>query len=342
MMGFEKVGRRGRMLIGYARVSTAEQSLDLQVDALKRAECRRVFTDKVSTTKADHPGVVDAVSHLRERDVLVTWKLDRLGRTVKGLVDFVADLRQRGVQFRSLFDAIDTTTSAGRFFFHIMASLAQMERELLAERTRAGLAAAAGPGRGAQATDDAGEGGIGPQAPEGWDAASGRGPEPRGLGPDALPVGPRCESMSSLGWTRRLGDAEMSSLTPDQPLLHYRILGKVGEGGMGEVYKAEDSRLGRFGAIKQLPPETAQDEKAKQRLLREARSASAFDHPQHPRHPRHQSGRGLGFHRDGVRRGRDPQGDDRPRAAGAAAAVRRRRASGRGPRRPLRPRSQRS
>ena len=75
------------MLIGYARVSTDDQSLDLQLDALKRAGCRRVFTDKVSTTKADHPGLADAVSHLRERDVLVTWKLDRLGRTVKGMVD---------------------------------------------------------------------------------------------------------------------------------------------------------------------------------------------------------------------------------------------------------------
>jgi DNA invertase Pin-like site-specific DNA recombinase len=146
-MGFEKAGRRDRMLIGYARVSTDEQSLDLQLDALKRAGCKRIFTDKGSTTRADHPGLADAVSHLRKRDVLVIWKLDRLGRTVKGLVDFVADLQQREVQFRSLTDAIDTTTPAGRFFFHVMASLAQMERELLAERTRAGLAAARRRGR---------------------------------------------------------------------------------------------------------------------------------------------------------------------------------------------------
>jgi DNA invertase Pin-like site-specific DNA recombinase len=145
--GFRESRKGDRMLIGYARVSTDEQSLDLQLDALKRAGCKRIFSDKVSTTKADHPGLADAVSHLRDRDVLVIWKLDRLGRTVKGLVDFVADLRQRGVQFRSLTDAIDTTTPAGRFFFHVMASLAQMERELLAERTRAGLAAARRRGR---------------------------------------------------------------------------------------------------------------------------------------------------------------------------------------------------
>jgi DNA invertase Pin-like site-specific DNA recombinase len=146
-MGFEKAERRDRMLIGYARVSTDEQSLDLQLDALKAAGCKRIFTDKVSTTKADRPGLADALSHLRHADVLVIWKLDRLGRTVKGLVDFVADLHGRKIQFRSLTDGIDTTTPAGRFFFHVMASLAQMERELLAERTRAGLDAARRRGR---------------------------------------------------------------------------------------------------------------------------------------------------------------------------------------------------
>ena len=135
------------MRIGYARVSTDEQSLDLQLDALKKAGCKRVFTDKASAAKGERPGLADAVSHLRSGDVLVVWKLDRLGRTVKGLVGFVSDLQGQGAQFRSLTDGIDTTTPAGRFFFHVMASLAQMERELLAERTRAGLDAARRRGR---------------------------------------------------------------------------------------------------------------------------------------------------------------------------------------------------
>ncbi len=135
------------MRIGYARVSTDEQSLDLQLDALKKAGCKRVFTDKASASKGDRPGLVEAMSHLRSGDVLVIWKLDRLGRTVKGLVDFVSDIQGRGIQFRSLTDGIDTTTPAGRFFFHVMASLAQMERELMAERTRAGLDAARRRGR---------------------------------------------------------------------------------------------------------------------------------------------------------------------------------------------------
>jgi DNA invertase Pin-like site-specific DNA recombinase len=128
----------------YSRNAAGKYHPRLTLDEIREIEsgtANHEF-DKVSTTRADHPGLADAVSHLRDRDVLVIWKLDRLGRTVKGLVDFVADLQEQKIQFRSLTDGIDTTTPAGRFFFQIMASLAQMERELLTERTRAGLAAA--------------------------------------------------------------------------------------------------------------------------------------------------------------------------------------------------------
>jgi DNA invertase Pin-like site-specific DNA recombinase len=133
--------------IGYARVSTDDQNLALQLDALKSAGCDRVFMDKASGARLVRPGLEDALSHLRAADTLVVWKLDRLGRSVKGLVDLVNGLEARDVHFRSLTDGIDTKTPAGRFFFHIMASLAQMERELIVERTRAGLAAARKVGR---------------------------------------------------------------------------------------------------------------------------------------------------------------------------------------------------
>lgn len=135
------------MLIGYARVSTEDQDLASQTDELKKCGCKRMFMDKISGTKSDRPGLAEALSHLREGDVLVVWKLDRLGRTVKGLVDLVGELAARKVQFRSLTDGIDTTTPAGRFFFHVMASLAEMERELIGERTKAGLSAARKRGR---------------------------------------------------------------------------------------------------------------------------------------------------------------------------------------------------
>jgi DNA invertase Pin-like site-specific DNA recombinase len=129
------------MRIGYARVSTDEQSPDLQLDALRKPVCKRVFTDRASASNGDRPGLAEALSHLRPGDVLAVWKLDRPGRTVKGLVD------GQGVRFRSLADGIDTTTPAGRSSFHAMASLVQMERGLLAERTRAGLDAARRRGR---------------------------------------------------------------------------------------------------------------------------------------------------------------------------------------------------
>jgi len=135
------------MLIGYARVSTQDQNLELQREALSKAGCKKVFEDKVSGTRADRPGLAKTLEMLREGDTLVVWKLDRLGRSVKQLVDLVGDLHKHGVQFRSLTDSIDTGTPSGRFFFHVMASLAQMERELIVERTRAGLAAAKKQGR---------------------------------------------------------------------------------------------------------------------------------------------------------------------------------------------------
>ena len=127
------------MLIGYARVSTEDQSLDLQLDALRQAGCTRVFTDRASSARTHRHGLSEVQSHLREGDILVVWKLDRLGRSVKGLVNLVGEFAQQGVQFRSLTDGIDTTTPHGRFFFHMMASLAQMERELIAERMKYGI-----------------------------------------------------------------------------------------------------------------------------------------------------------------------------------------------------------
>jgi DNA invertase Pin-like site-specific DNA recombinase len=135
------------MLIGYARVSTADQNLDLQHDALARAGCERVFEDKLSGARDDRPGLAAALSHCRPGDVLVVYKLDRLGRTMRGLVELVADLAQRKIEFRSLSDGIDTTTTIGRFTFHLLGAIAEMERDLIRERTNAGLAAARARGR---------------------------------------------------------------------------------------------------------------------------------------------------------------------------------------------------
>ena len=135
------------MLIGYARVSTDDQKLDLQLDALRGVGCEKLHTDHVSGTSKLKPGLEEALAYLRSGDTLVVWKLDRLGRTVKGLVDMVQALQEKGIQFRSITDGIDTSTSAGRFFFHVMAALAQMERELVHERTMAGLKAARARGR---------------------------------------------------------------------------------------------------------------------------------------------------------------------------------------------------
>ncbi|MHB8283163.1 MAG: recombinase family protein [Caulobacteraceae bacterium] len=136
------------MLIGYARVSTADQDLTLQTDALSKAGCEKLFTDKASGAKADRPGLAEALSFARAGDCLVIWKLDRLGRSIQGLIALAADLSVRKVDFRSLTDGFDTSTPSGRLLFHILASVAEMERELVKERTMAGLAAARAKGGG--------------------------------------------------------------------------------------------------------------------------------------------------------------------------------------------------
>ena len=135
------------MLIGYARVSTGEQNLDLQIDALQGAGCAKVFTDEASGVKAERPGLHAALDYLREGDTLVVWRLDRLGRSLKDLIQRVEDLHQRQVGFRSLQESIDTTSAGGKFQFHVFSALAEFERDLIRERTQAGLRAARARGR---------------------------------------------------------------------------------------------------------------------------------------------------------------------------------------------------
>jgi DNA invertase Pin-like site-specific DNA recombinase len=135
-------------IIGYARVSTQGQELDLQLDALRAAGCERIFEDRgVSGAKAARPGLDDLVRYVREGDVLTVYKLDRLGRNVSHLLAFVEELSKRKVGFRSLTEQLDTTTPGGRLLFHLFASLSQFERDLIVERTQAGLTAAAARGR---------------------------------------------------------------------------------------------------------------------------------------------------------------------------------------------------
>jgi Resolvase, N terminal domain len=129
-------------LLGYARVSTTDQQPQLQVDALERAGCYRVFTETASGARADRPTLEQLLDQLRPGDTLVVWKLDRLGRSLRHLVDTVTGLADRGIGFRSLQEAIDTTTPGGKLVFHIFAALAEFERDLIRERTAAGLAAA--------------------------------------------------------------------------------------------------------------------------------------------------------------------------------------------------------
>ncbi len=135
------------MLIGYARVSTGEQTLDLQLDALAAAGCAKTYTETASGAKAERPVLQEVLGYLRPDDTLVVWRLDRLGRSLKHLIETVAALAARGIGFKSLTEQIDTTTSGGKLVFHVFGALAEFERDLIRERTHAGLAAARARGR---------------------------------------------------------------------------------------------------------------------------------------------------------------------------------------------------
>lgn len=134
-------------MIGYARVSTSDQDTALQIDALNQAGCERVFEDTVSGDKTSRPGLDAALAYLRDGDTFVVWRLDRLGRSLPHLIETVSELEDRGIGFASLTESIDTTTSGGRLIFHVFGALGQFERDLIRERTQAGLAAAAARGR---------------------------------------------------------------------------------------------------------------------------------------------------------------------------------------------------
>jgi DNA invertase Pin-like site-specific DNA recombinase len=135
------------MLVGYARVSTIDQNLDLQIDALRAAGCERIFSDRTSGARADRPGLHEALAFARDGDLLVVWKLDRLSRSLSHLVETVQELERRGTGFRSLTEGLDTSNSGGKAIFPLFAAIASVERTLLQERTRAGLAAAKLRGR---------------------------------------------------------------------------------------------------------------------------------------------------------------------------------------------------
>jgi DNA invertase Pin-like site-specific DNA recombinase len=134
-------------LLGYARVSTADQNPDLQLDALRTAGCYRLFVDTASGALDERPQLARLLDHLRSGDTLVVWKLDRLGRSLRHLIDTVAGLERRDIGFRSLQESIDTTSPGGKLIFHIFGALAEFERDLIRQRTLAGLAAARARGR---------------------------------------------------------------------------------------------------------------------------------------------------------------------------------------------------
>ncbi len=135
------------MKVGYARVSTDDQNLSLQIDALEKAGCQKICRDQISGVKTERPGLQEALAYLRPGDTLVVWRLDRLGRSMKHLIDTVTMLEERGIGLQSLQESIDTTTSGGRLVFHIFGALAEFERNLIRERTQAGLQAARARGR---------------------------------------------------------------------------------------------------------------------------------------------------------------------------------------------------
>ncbi len=135
------------MKIGYARISTAEQNLDLQADALEKAGCEKIFHDTASGAKDEREGLADAVEFARDGDILIVWKLDRLGRSLKHLIEIVNRLHERGIGFASVQENIDTTTPGGKLIFHVFGALAEFERELIRERTNAGLKAARARGK---------------------------------------------------------------------------------------------------------------------------------------------------------------------------------------------------
>lgn len=135
------------MLIGYARISTVEQSLDLQIDALTAAGCDRIFSDCISGSKNERPGLTEALNFARSRDMLVVWKLDRLGRSLSHLIETVQRLTDRGIEFKSLQENLDTLSPGGKLVFHIFGAIAEFERDLIRERTIAGLESAKARGR---------------------------------------------------------------------------------------------------------------------------------------------------------------------------------------------------
>lgn len=135
------------MLIGYARVSTDDQNLNLQHDDLKNIGCEKFFEDKITGSKIDRPGLVAAIEFARKGDVIVVWRLDRLSRSLKDLIQVVSDLELKGIGLKSIHESIDTTSSSGKLIFHIFGALAEFERNLIRERTHAGLKAARARGK---------------------------------------------------------------------------------------------------------------------------------------------------------------------------------------------------